>query len=88
MYERVDPKKYGLTKRTTIFKTGPNEFTLEILRKSRIIMKDALTIVKKIEKIKSKEKEILFVLKTSAPVCSKSVNFLKENSITVEKIPD
>jgi hypothetical protein len=88
MNKPVDPKKYGLPKGTALNKTGLNSFTLEINRKSRIIMKDALTIIKKIGKVKAKEPKATFVLRTNAPVCSKSLNFLKENGITVENISD
>jgi len=39
-------------------KRGPDEFILVINRKSRIIMKDALTILKRAEKIKEKLKNL------------------------------
>jgi len=47
MTEQVDPKLYGLPPRTILIKKGPDKFILVINRKSRIIMKDALTILKK-----------------------------------------
>jgi hypothetical protein len=46
-------------------------------------MKDALTIVKKIEKIKEKVQSASVDLETSSPVCSKSIQFLKENNVEV-----
>jgi len=52
-----------------------------INRKSRIIMKDALTIIKKVGKIKGKVQSASVDLKISAPVCSKSIKFLKENNV-------
>ncbi len=52
MTKQVDPKKYGLPSRTILIQKNPDTFILKINRKSRIIMKDALTILKKIEKIK------------------------------------
>ena len=88
MNKPVDPKKYGLPKGTVFNKTSLNTFVLEINRKSRIIMKDALTVIKKIGKVKAKEPKASFVLRTNAPVCSKSLNFLKENDITVGNISD
>ena len=54
MIEQVDPKLYELPPRTLLMKRGSEEFILVIRRKSRIIMKDALTILKKAEKIKKK----------------------------------
>ena len=68
MKEQVDPKLYGLPARTILMKKGPGEFILVIDRKSRIIMKDALTILKKAEQIKGKDQNALVVLETSAPV--------------------
>ncbi|MCK5165070.1 MAG: hypothetical protein KAQ72_15190 [Desulfobacula sp.] len=79
--EQVDPKLYGLPPRTVLMKQDSDEFVLVINRKSRIIMKDALTIVKKVEKIKEKVQGASVVLETSAPVCSKSIKFLKENGV-------
>ena len=81
MIEQVDPKLYGLPPRTVLMKQDSDEFVLVINRKSRIIMKDALTIVKKVEKIKEKVQGASVVLETSAPVCSKSIKFLKENGV-------
>ena len=47
MMEQVDPKLYGLPPQTILMQWGPEEFILVINRKSRIIMKDALVILKK-----------------------------------------
>ena len=58
MKEQIDPKLYGLPPRTVLMKRGPDEFILVINRKSRIIMKDALTILKRAEKIKEKLKNL------------------------------
>ena len=48
-------------------------------------MKDALKILKKVEKIKEKVQDVSVDLETSAPVCSKSIKFLKENGVKVLK---
>ena len=85
MKEQVDPKLYGLPARTILMKKGPGEFILVIDRKSRIIMKDALTILKKAEQIKGKVQNASVVLETRAPVCSKSIKFLNEKGIDVLK---
>ena len=63
--------------------TGSDKFTLVINRKSKIIMKDALGILKKVEKIKDKIQGASVILETSAPVCRKSIKFLKENGVYV-----
>jgi hypothetical protein len=46
-------------------------------------MKDTLIILKKVDKIKEKVKSASVVLETSAPVCSKSIKFLKENNVDI-----
>ena len=86
MIEQVDPKFYELPPRTLLMKRGSEEFILVIRRKSRIIMKDALTILKKAEKIKEKALNASVIVETNAPVCSKSIQFFKDNGIVVKKL--
>jgi hypothetical protein len=86
--EQIDPKLYELPPRTVLMKRGPDEFILVINRKSRIIMKDAVTILKKAEKIKEKALNAWVVVETNAPVCSKSIKFLKENGISVVAVSE
>jgi len=81
--EKVDPKFYGLSPQTVLIKIGPKEFALTVNRKSRIIMKDALMILKKVKIIKEKFPGTSVVLETNAPVCSKSIRFLQENGVDV-----
>jgi len=83
MTEQVDPKIYGLPARTVLMKKNSDEFTLVINRKTRIVMKDALIVLKKIDKIKEKVQEASVVLETTAPVCSKSIKFLQEKDIEI-----
>ncbi len=49
-------------------------------------MNDAVTILKKAETIKESVPSASVALETTAPVCSKSIKFLKENGINVELI--
>ena len=86
MTEQVDPKLYDLSPRTVLMKKDSNEFILVINRKSRIIMKDALSIAKKAEKIKEKIPNASITLETSASVCSKSIKFLERYGISVSSI--
>jgi transposase len=83
MSQQVDPKIYDLPARTVLMKKDADKFTLFINRKSRIIMKDALAIIKKVEKIKEKMQSASVVLETTAPVCSKSIKLLKEKGIKI-----
>jgi hypothetical protein len=83
--EQIDPKFYGLPARTVLMRRDSKEFIIVINRKSRIIMKDALLILKKVEQINEKVPNASVVLETSAPVCSKSIKFLNENGVEVLK---
>lgn len=84
--EKVDPKVYGLPPRTILMNNGQNQFSLVVNRKSRIITKDAQAILKKTEIIKGKVPNAIVSLEAMAPVCSKSIQFLKENGISVTSV--
>ena len=88
MREQIDPKLYELPPRTVLMKRGSDEFILAINRKSRIIMKDAVTILKKAENIKAKSLNVRVIVETNAPVCSKSIKFLKDSGISVITVPE
>ena len=79
----IDPKKYGLHPRTVIEDIGKDHFAIVIDRKSRIIMSDGKKILEKAEKIRSHNRAAKISLKTSAPLCSKTTAFLKENGIEI-----
>ena len=85
MKEIVDPKSYGLPPRTVLMKMGPEKFILVINRKSRVIMKDALIILKKIERINETVPNASVFLETNVPICSKSIKFLEENNVEILK---
>ncbi len=79
----VDPKKFGLHYRTVLQQLDPGTLALVMDRKSRIIMADGRKILEKIEKIQQVQPETRVVLKTSAPVCSKTLALLKEHGVAV-----
>lgn len=80
----VDPKKFGLPARTCLIQDKANRILIVLDRKSRVIMKDAEKILAKAEKIRAVQPGIQIGFQTTAPVCSKSVLFLKEAQIEVE----
>lgn len=84
--KNIDPKKYGLSKRLIICKSGTNNITIVIKRKSRIIMKDGIRILKIAKKITQVEKNKKISVRTSAPVCSKTKDFLIENKIPIKNL--
>ena len=79
----IDPKKFGLSPRTVIQRISKNHFAFVIDRKSRIIMSDGKKILEKADRIRSIQPDSKISLKTSAPVCSKTVQFLKDHKIKV-----
>jgi len=86
--EQVDPESFGISGRTIIERTGPHSYAIVIDRKSRIIMADGMKIAEKAGKIKSVEKGAGVILRTTAPVCSKTLAFLTEKGIKVEMTID
>lgn len=83
MTNSTDPKSFGLTRRTLLENIGFDTMAIVINRKSRIIMADARRIVAHAEKIKQTKPQLKVVLKTAAPVCSKTLRYLAENHIGI-----
>ena len=73
--KRIDPKKYNLKSRTTLYKKMDDVFII-IDRKSRIIMKDGYRISEQAKSILSTDTDVRIRVATSAPVCSKTKEFL------------
>tara|TARA_B100002049_G_scaffold79840_1_gene58793 strand:- start:107 stop:382 length:276 start_codon:yes stop_codon:yes gene_type:complete len=80
--KRIDPKKYNLTSRTTLYKEMKDIFII-IDRKSRIIMKDGYRISEQAKSILSTEPGIRIRVATSAPMCSKTKEYLRQVDIEV-----
>ena len=80
--KRIDPKKYNLTSRTTLYKKMDDIFII-IDRKSRIIMKDGYKISEQAKSIWSVDPGIRVRVATSAPMCTKTKEFLRRVNIEV-----
>jgi len=78
--KRIDPKKYNLTSRTTLYKKVDDIFII-IDRKSRIIMKDGYRISEQAKSIWSVEPGIRIRVATSAPMCTKTKEYLRQVNI-------
>ena len=81
MAREVDPKLFGLHHATRLEQTGAKQFTIVINRKSRIIMQDGRKILDKAARITAKVPGAQVRLRTSAPVCSKTIALLAENHV-------
>jgi len=82
----IDPKKYNLSSRVILKESSNGQIFLIINRKSRIIMKDGNRILDIIQKIKTIEKDKKTSVLTSAPVCSKTRQFLNKNKVEIQKL--
>ena len=80
--KKIDPKTFGLSKRTILYKEK-NKIIIESRRKSRIIMKDGVRFVEVAEKIKKNGKVQKVALLTNAPICSKTKTFLINKKISI-----
>lgn len=81
----LDPQSLGLPPRTIVVEIAPDTIAIVINRKSRVVMADGKKIVAKADKIKKIKPGRKVILKTSAPVCSKTLLFLADNGIEVSE---
>lgn len=81
----LDPQSLGLPPRTIVVEIAPDTIAIVINRKSRVVMADGKKIVAKADKIKKTKPGRKVMLKTSAPVCSKTLLFLADNGIEVSE---
>jgi len=80
-----DSKTLGLSARTRIEQIDNETLAILIKRKSRIIMADGVKILAKADKIRSARPHLHIILKTTAPVCGKTLQFLEKNGLKVIK---
>lgn len=83
MTNTVDPKSLGLSARTTVEQIDHTTLAIVIKRKSRLVMADGAKISANATKIKMAKPGKRVMVKTSAPVCSKTLQFLADKGIEV-----
>jgi hypothetical protein len=83
MLKDLSPKQFNLPARTVLEQIDDNTIALVISRKSRIIMSDGHKIIEKAQKIRIALPSTTVVLKTTAPVCSKTEAFLQKAGIAL-----
>ena len=84
MLGKIVANNFGLNSRVNLVRHD-DHIGIIIDRKSRIIMKDGHRIVNQAKKINTIQ-ESNICLYTSAPVCSKTKEFLKKNDIAINYI--
>ena len=77
----LSAKEFGLPTKTVLEQIDENTIAIVIDRKSRIIMADGKKILAKTKKIKAFQPLCTIVLKTSAPICSKTIQFFEIEGI-------
>ena len=82
--KKIDPTQYNLFPRVALSQGTPNDIYIVINRKSRIIMKDGIKILEMVEKINKVDRNKQVSVLTSAPVCSKTKQFLLENNTPID----
>ena len=83
--KNIDPKRYNLSSRTILRQIG-KKISIIVDRKSRIIMKDGQRIMKQAQAIHQINSNMIITVLTSAPVCSKTREFLLENNIYIKEL--
>jgi hypothetical protein len=81
MTNYIDSRSLGLQPRTIVEVINENTMALVIKRKSRLIMADGKKILVKVEKIKKAKSGYNVMLKTTAPVCSKTLQYLSDHGV-------
>jgi hypothetical protein len=81
----LDSKTFGLSAGTTLEQIDEDTLAILIKRKSRIVMTDGKKLLDKAARIRTVRPELHVVLKTTAPVCSKTLQFLEKNNLRVIK---
>jgi hypothetical protein len=83
MRKDIAPKDFGLPPRTVLEQVDDHTIAIVVDRKSRIIMSDGRKILEKAKKIKAAKPSMTVALKTTAPVCGKTIKFLEGEGIQV-----
>ena len=86
MGKQIDPKQYNLPARTVLEQVDEQTIAIIIDRKSRVIMADGRKISDKAAKIKQALPGTSVLVKTTAPVCSKTMRFLEDTGIKVTSL--
>ena len=83
MTNYLDSKSLDLPPQTVVEEINKNTLAIVLNRKSRIIMADGEKILAKAATILEAKPGCRIMLKTTAPVCSKTLKFLGDQGIEV-----
>jgi len=83
MPQPIDPSLYKLSGKTVLERVSPKHIAIVMNRKSRVIMADGKKVLEKADRIRAADAKTKISLRTSAPVCSKTLQFLNDHDIDV-----
>ena len=78
---KLQPKDFGLPARTELEQIDTTTIAIVVNKKSRIIMADGKKIAEKAKEIRRVDPLATVVLKTTAPVCSKTIPYLESKGV-------
>ena len=84
--KNIDPTQYNLSSRVDLRQDHSGDLLIIIDRKSRIIMKDGIRVLEMVKKINKIDPKKNILVRTSAPICSKTKKLLLENNITTKPL--
>ena len=82
-YKTLNPSDFGLNSRVVLVQISQNHIGIVKKRKSRIIMKDGIQISLLASQINNKLPQARFSLLITGPICSKTIKFLDNESISI-----
>ena len=83
MAKYIDPRSLGLPSRTIVEEIDTKTLAIVIKRKSRVIMADGLKILAKVNTIKTATPGMNVILKTTTPICSKTLQLFEKKGLKV-----
>jgi len=83
MTKYLDPISLGLPPRTLVEEIDLNTLAIVIKRKSRIVAADGIKILEKATNIKKAKPEMNVILKTTTPICSKTIQLFEDEGLEV-----
>jgi len=82
----LDPAVFDLNKQTKLFRYSDNHIGFYINRKSRFLMKDGKALMEKVKHIRQIEPKSKISLTITGPICSKTIAYLEDEGIRIERI--
>jgi len=79
----IDPRIYQLSIRTKLIQLSDTRIGISMVRKSRIIQKDAFKIIDTAKTIRQIDPQLEISLVCTHNICSKSILLLQNNAIDI-----